>query len=114
MRREGFEDGRQVSACGRRDRDDAGQALDIIGASPVVPQDPSSLGGPRTCFSDEIAAVGANDQVGFDQRVERPTYTGARAPVVEDHQLRKDVPVPEPDTSGAASVGHRLLQAGTR
>ncbi len=114
MRREGLKDGGKVSACGRRDRHDTSQALDVIGTSPVVPKDPSSVHGPRGCFADQIAAVGTNDQARFDQRVKRPTHTRARAPVVKNHQLRKDASVPEPHTSGTANVCHCLLQTSTR
>ena len=80
----------------------------------MVPQHPSPLRGPRAGYSDQIAAVGSNDQVGSGQRVERLTHTSSCAPIVENHQLRKDMSIPEANPSGVTNVGHRLPQTATR
>jgi hypothetical protein len=114
MPRNGLEYGRQVPTGGRGHRHHTRQAFDVIGASPMVPQHPSLLRGPRAGCSDQIAAIGTDDQVRFSQPPERLTDTSACAPIVEDHQRRNDVSVLEANSSGASSIGHGLLQASSR
>lgn len=80
----------------------------------MVPQHPSPLRRPRAGCSDQVAAIGTDDQVRFSQPLERLTDTSACAPIVEDHQRRNDVSVLEANSSGASSIGHGLLQASSR
>ena len=88
--------------------------IGIIGAATVVPHDPSSLLGPPPRGADEIAAVGAEHQVRSAERIECPTQTGARAPVVEDQHLGQDTSGPQPHAAPAAHIGYGLLQTGCR
>ena len=80
----------------------------------MVPQHPSPLRGPRAGYSDQIAAVGSDEQVGSGQHVERPTHTSPCASIVEDYQLRKHLSIREANPSAATNVGDGLLQTGTR
>ena len=114
LAREGLEHSRQISAGGRGHRHHTRQAFDVIGASPVVPQDPASIRRPSSGFSDQVAAIGTDDQVRFSQPLECVTDTGTGALIVEDHQRRKDVSVREANSAGASSIGDGLLQASRR
>ena len=100
--RHGVEGRGQVAARGRRDRDDAGEALYVVGARPVVPQHPAALAGPTGGFADEVAPVRAYDQIGAGHRVQRPPDTFAGAPIVNQHELGR--------VSRPPCVLHRLLE----
>jgi hypothetical protein len=80
----------------------------------MVPQCPSFLGGPRSGNSDQVAAIGPDEEIGFDQRVEPPTHTPTCAFVVEQQQLRNDASAGDPKPASVADIGDRLLYAGSR
>jgi hypothetical protein len=80
----------------------------------MVPQHPSPLDRPRRGFSNQVAAVGPDDQVGFGEPVEAPAHPRARGAIVEDHEHGKEASVPAHDTAGTANIGDRLLHTRTR
>ena len=114
IRRQRLEHRREVAARGRGDRHDRGMAFDVVSTAAVVPDDPPPLRGPASGFAHQVAAVGADDQVGMDERVERAADPGARPLVVEHHEFGPDVLRSDPNATGAPDIRHCLLQTGTR
>jgi hypothetical protein len=75
---------------------------------------PFPLRRPPSGFTDQIAAIRADDQIRGGQRVEAPTNTSSRAPIVEDHHAGDHTPAAEHDASRAARIDHHLLETRAR
>jgi hypothetical protein len=88
------------------------EALHIVGVPSVVPKGPATVRRPPCGLSDEIAAVGAHQEVRSRYPIERAANALSPALIIEDHNVRDEVSMGHAHPSPVADILYGLVQAG--